>query len=335
MERTGTSDESALRRSVKVERYADVLAHVVHFGTERTEEVVRRFGFTVDRWRAIDAAWTADLAEAIRRNQQDLALRFSATLAKRRRRLAQDQPSLDAVGDAPAGPPEPGGPAASQAAPQVALPSFMATSRAVERGGASDVAPSVAAVPTPIAVAVTARAETSEPAGEKPITQAMPARSAAGDPLPFAGGAGPETALRAAIEHAEIVQGPRPSRGLDLGVTAPTEADRIAAIARRIMPFQPGAGGRDSDAAPPPEGAGQGQDATGGLTLERHASLHVELGLHPDLAAQTLRRYGLTSEQHARLDEVWQAKIAQEPAVRASWEAACARYRAWLLRNRP
>ena len=333
-----SKEGAALRRSVKVERYAEVLAHVVHFGAERTEAVVRRFGLTLDAWRALDEAWSEDLAEVIRRNQQDVALRFSATFAKRRRRLATEQPALHAVGDAPPTHVVAAGSPVGLVAAQVAVPSFMAAPRPGER----------ASVPVPAHVAALGGAPSEPPPApaasmEKPVTQAMPAVSPGGDRLPFAGEVAADVALRAALDHAENVQGPRPAKGAALAMTAPTEeGERLAAIARRILPFQPGAGGRDAQPSPtresdpgPPPGAPAAPTEGAELTLEQHASLHVELGLHPEQRLRILRRYGIEAAQHARLDAGWQAKIAQDPAVRSAWEAACARYRAWLLRNKP
>src|SRR4051812_21309674 len=91
--------ELSLRKSMKLERYAEVLAHVVHFGTDRAEEVVKRFGLSLSAFRDVDRAWTSELALGIKRQQRDQGLRFSATLAKRRQRLAKDQPPLEAIGD--------------------------------------------------------------------------------------------------------------------------------------------------------------------------------------------------------------------------------------------
>jgi hypothetical protein len=306
-----SKEGSALRRSVKVERYAEVLAHVVHFGAERTEAVVRRFGLTLDAWRALDEAWSEDLAEAIRRNQQDLALRFSATFAKRRRRLAKEQPAVEAVGDARVTQMEAGAPVASggPVTAQVAVPSFMAAPRPADRAAA--VAPTATPVPVPVVVPAQVGAlgvaAPSEPppapaaSMEKPVTQAMPAVSQVGDRLPFAGEAAADVALKAARDHAENVQGPRPAKGAALGMTAPTgEGERLAAIARRILPFQPGGGGRDAQPSPtresdpgPPPGAPAAPTEGVGLTLEQHASLHVELGLHPEQRLPILRRYGI------------------------------------------
>jgi len=353
--RSGMADPTdlqqlALRKSTKVERYAEVLAHVVHFGTERTEEVVGRFGFAVHEWRAVDAAWTNELAEGIRRNQQELALRFSAAFAKRRRRLAQDQPALEAVGDPLAKGPEPAAPGAGPPDRSArALPSFMsaasrpsAPSTRVERPlpvapvpvARLPVAPAAAPPVPPLLALDSAPRVPDAPDPEKPITQALPIMNVTGEPLPFADGVAPDVALRGAMAHADTVQGPKPSRPPSLGSTAPSDGDRLAAIARRILPFKADAGARDSDPGPPPGSPAPSPDGVLSLTLEQHASLHVELALHPDQKTQTLRRYGLSTEHYARLDTAWQAKVALDPTLRASWEQACAQYRTWILRNK-
>ncbi len=341
---TTLHDPGLLRRSVKIERYAEVLAHIVFFGTERTSEVVARFGFSIAAWRAVDAAWTDDLAEAIRRNQQDLALRFSAAFAKRRRRLVVEQPALSSVGDET---PQLGakGAASDSGTPGVALPSFMVAPKSEPeiRGHRVDVPRRRAP----------GRSET-------PTTQAMPAVSGTSEPLPFGGERPPEVALRAAIEHADAVQGPKPWSASSLGVTAPTEADRIAEIARRIMPFQKGDSAEDVASRAPPrsvepkaaDGPNERSDVAKtadadtpafapessaepiSLTLEQHAALVVELSLFPEQSAATMRRYGLSSAQHARADAAWQAKISQDAAARATWDAAVAHYRAWFLRKK-
>ncbi|MDC3961580.1 hypothetical protein [Polyangium jinanense] len=44
-----TPEDLALRKAVRLDRYAEILAHVVHFGTDRTEEVVQRFGLSLER----------------------------------------------------------------------------------------------------------------------------------------------------------------------------------------------------------------------------------------------------------------------------------------------
>ena len=71
------ADEIAFRKSVRLDDYAEILAHVVHFGTEG--DVVERFGLSLDQWRAVDRAWTNELARGAKLPQREHALAFSAT----------------------------------------------------------------------------------------------------------------------------------------------------------------------------------------------------------------------------------------------------------------
>ncbi len=85
------------RGFIVLERYAELLAHVVHFGRDRLHELIPRFGLSADQWAIIDAAWTHELAEGRRRQQHEQAERFNVTFAKTRQRLATTQPTMDAI----------------------------------------------------------------------------------------------------------------------------------------------------------------------------------------------------------------------------------------------
>ncbi|EYF08190.1 putative exported protein [Chondromyces apiculatus DSM 436] len=118
------ADPDALRRSVKLERYAEVLAHILHYRAEDLFEVLARLGVPADSWHAVDAAWTAELALGIKRQQRDQALRFSATFAKTRERLARTALPLASLGapaprDTPV-PPDPPRPLSSLPGPSEA-----------------------------------------------------------------------------------------------------------------------------------------------------------------------------------------------------------------------
>ncbi|MDC3955581.1 hypothetical protein [Polyangium jinanense] len=69
------------------------------------------------------------------------------------------------------------------------------------------------------------------------------------------------------------------------------------------------------------------------LTLERYASLCVELTAAPGHAQAVAWRYGLTHEQWKKVNAYWQGRMASEPDVRAAWERACVTYRDWLMRR--
>jgi hypothetical protein len=68
-----------------------------------------------------------------------------------------------------------------------------------------------------------------------------------------------------------------------------------------------------------------------GLTVQRYVSLRADLATRPDLARETLRRYGVPSEaSHRALDEHWREQLAARPALRAELEAAVTTYTTWL-----
>lgn len=292
-------EELALRKSLKLERYADILAHVVHFGTERTAEVVRRFGFTPEAWAAVDRAWSRELALGIKRQQHDQGLRFSTTFHKRRQRLAAEQPNLEGIGDAPAASAAPAPPAKAPSAESVALPSFMV------------------AAPKPAAAPIAKR---------PPTLPSVPAP--AEEPLPFVERA-PTAALESALAHAEKVQGPKVVKTPTPQVTTAPMNERLAALARQHLPF-------GAPAAPPRNEPAESElpESRLPLSMEQHASLRVELEVYPDRSAAVLQRYGLRAEQWASVDAGWQARIDDDPHLRTAWEQASAQYRAWLLQTK-
>jgi hypothetical protein len=86
------------RGFVALERYAEILAHVVHFGSDRLPELLPHFGLSREQWTVVDEAWTHELAEGKRRQQHEQATRFNMTFTKTRQRLVTTQPRMDAVG---------------------------------------------------------------------------------------------------------------------------------------------------------------------------------------------------------------------------------------------
>lgn len=79
-------------------------------------------------------------------------------------------------------------------------------------------------------------------------------------------------------------------------------------------------------ATPPDQGS-----ALPTLSLEQHASLHVELALWPDQVDATLERYQLTREVKALLDAQLGERIARSSALREAWDQACRTYQAWVM----
>jgi hypothetical protein len=64
------------------------------------------------------------------------------------------------------------------------------------------------------------------------------------------------------------------------------------------------------------------------LALERHASLCLELAVDAAHADEVLARYQVTAAEKERLDQVYRALFAQDPALRAKWNRAFETYRA-------
>jgi hypothetical protein len=93
-------DPRALRRAVPVDRYATILAHVVHFGPDKRAAVLERFGLDQGDWEALDPTWCADLRSVPRRQQANLAMQFTSVFARTRLQLAEEQPAVEHVGDA-------------------------------------------------------------------------------------------------------------------------------------------------------------------------------------------------------------------------------------------
>ncbi len=85
------------RGHVGLERYAEILAHIAHFGREHLPALMKPFGLSLEQWSIVDEAWSEELAEGIRRQQYEQASRFSEAFAKTRRGLASAQPGMNAI----------------------------------------------------------------------------------------------------------------------------------------------------------------------------------------------------------------------------------------------
>jgi hypothetical protein len=72
----------------------------------------------------------------------------------------------------------------------------------------------------------------------------------------------------------------------------------------------------------------------GGLSLEQHASLCVELARDPAQTAAALARYRLTAERKAELDLLWKARFSADPALEIRWKEAYRLYADFLATRR-
>jgi hypothetical protein len=75
-----------------------------------------------------------------------------------------------------------------------------------------------------------------------------------------------------------------------------------------------------------------GQQA--GLALQTYASIHAELAVAPERAAEILAKYRIAGDAAWRaLDQEWKARLAKLPETRAAFEQLLASYKEWLLRQ--
>lgn len=70
------------------------------------------------------------------------------------------------------------------------------------------------------------------------------------------------------------------------------------------------------------------------LTLQRYASLCVELAMFPDSRAGVLERYRVPSGALEPLENHWRDRFDKHPETRAEWQQFMAQYRAWLEAQR-
>ncbi len=84
-----------------LQRYAEVLAHVMHFPPESQDEVVKRLGFDPAVWRAHHDAWTMKLIAGTGERITPQWRTFGETLAQTKKRLQAEAPPLSAIGSLP------------------------------------------------------------------------------------------------------------------------------------------------------------------------------------------------------------------------------------------
>ena len=296
-----------------------------HFPADKAEEVVLRLGVRLPDWRAAASRWSSDMETSASSGRADLVQRYSTTFARTKRRLASLRPTVESLGPLPEPDPAAAGaeplpapaldhlPAPGE--PQVAVPSYMsgpspggpvvpaymqASPPPAPDSTASPPPPDVAteAVPMPIAPRSAPRVR----------TLALPVAAPPQEQLPFKPLEGTaEEAVERALAQAVSLRAPTADRPAPLGATL-----EPGATVGGPLPF-----GRS--ALPIPE-----------YTLERYASLKVELREYADRVADVLARYKLDSETAAALDDDWKRRMNADSTLRSRFLDACEKYRGWL-----
>ncbi len=349
-----------MREGLTLERYAEVMAHVRHFPRGNGQEVLARLGLNGQRWESAVLAWTDALAVESAMEEETLSTRFGTTFAKTRARLKEERPMLRSLGLLPEEIALISTPVPAQIEPtplilpepvatQVELPSYMLAERAPTHLPLAPAFVPFSAVPLPVDQPVRhPGAHLGEPVDFAPFPTrtALPAASDSASPappwmpvgmlklvsvqgtqsscevsarsaLPFEPAKNSQSALENALVEAARFQGPAPGPTMKDGLGETMDLGNLRHRLKPELPFSP-------PSAPIPS-----QSPT--LSIERYASLCVELWATPANAEQTRRRYQLTLQEWITLDAHWKARFSREPGTRAAWESACSAYRAWLV----
>jgi hypothetical protein len=283
-------------------RYAEALAHVVHFGLPAQQEVLARLD-VAEAWDGAEQTWSARLVSDGPETQRAFATTFAAT----RKRLAAETPALASIGTLPV--PAPPEPIAEAPVPVGDRPAADDLPR-VTKGAAMapDVPTYLAAVPTVPAALLDLRGTVE--GADVPCGPALPFLVSAGDD--------PERDVRNALAHGELVQGPRmPVARRRAAHPLAGTLDAAGAPQGPALPFV-GANG-------PPTGVGAPYQPP--LTLQQYASLCVDL--EADYVVDVLRQYRLSPEQKAALDTHYQRLFAERPSERLAFGGARKTYAAW------
>ncbi len=297
-----------VRQSVRLDQYATTLATILHFGAERTAEVVTRLGLTMDDWSAVDAVWTSFLAEAMRRRQADATMQFASAFFRARADLAGRGPDLASLARSLSAPV---GPAAAASSPQrvVELPTYQLREQGrAARDRGAEPAQEIASSPVRSGSA-SPPAPVRAPSAAVAPPAAVPA-PAPPEPAPRVAPAGASRSLAAA-------RGPSAMKGTFL----PDEEDILRG---QKLPFAKGA----PPAPPPPTAPAQQSGDTSemetsqlrpqagelALSVEAYARVTAQLASGADKDT-VLRGAGLDDASWLRVATGWADRLRADPAL--------------------
>ncbi len=264
-----------------VERYAEVLAHIVYFKVPSRPEVLQRLGIDPSAWAAADAKWMQALVDEALEDEHPVAAAFAAAFAPVLKRLKAEKPSIDSIGTPPSPPSPPKARSAAPVLPPPApppvdeppapavgteLPTYLLPSRPPVPAR-SPLAATSLALDLPIGPALPfAKSTGAEPPAPSPPTPPSP--SVAGDSA-------------AAPTLPRVQKAPAHLTGTMSVSDLPVAA---------VLPFAQGAAGE----AP-------------ALTLEEYASLRASLTVNGEEDAATWKQFGIVSQA---MKEALQARFA-------------------------
>lgn len=283
-----------------LERYAEVLAHLLYFKEAKPSAVLERLGVDAGDWASADRTWSKAIGDELKREDTTLAQRLSDALTPPQRRLKETQPTLEMIG--PLGPE---GPPATDPSPPPEAP------------------PVVEAPPEPMPVPVV-QVPTCALVANAP--QPMPPFEPPAPPLskPIDLGATMEPRISPLL--AEPVLPFRPADAPTRGPSQPEAAAKAPVKKSGTTAVLPVLDFSGAKALPFVEGAAPKRSATA-PQIERYAWLVATFrkAAPADLPA-TLARFGLTTESRKELEAQWAKRMAEDASLREAFLAALARH---------
>lgn len=344
---------------MEMERFAELLAHVRHFGFEHLGEVCERLSIDATDWEAAQRHWTAALAENAKTDEAALVMAFGKRQSEVEAELAERQPKLEDLGpestedpmaDTVAGvEPDDRGEASLPSSPEV--PSFTETPPAIvepRHVHTPTPAPAVGTAPSPWAdhPRTPEVAPARSPASASAIDVTAPAAPAIGEALPFEGkvaapppvsakahpAAGATVEAKAPLTDEPDVDGTAMITELNLEDPLPFADGDVAPPSTSVLDEpNPDAGATafvsaltDDDLATPFEAASTT------LSVEQYASLQAELTVYPLQHETVLQRYRLDRASLIKLDTSFAKRFAASPADKARYDSLRVRYAEWL-----
>lgn len=353
-----------------LEGYAEVLAHIRHFGKIKGAEVLERLAISDSQWSNAQSLHSSALVDASEAGDPEPGDRFGATFVETRARLAREQPLLETLG------PRASDAASEQAAPpaeSASAPEGSATSAPLEsptsqpfaktalprapasgQDGRSPWAQGAASAGAPPSAAYMASGVLSPPAavafggaGGAPILPSYLVNTPA--PIIHSAPTPPTEDINATAELRVVPSGPALPFSKDAAPTPflpPEEpklrpsprdpCDETASLpailaVKPILPF-----GRQAAAPVPATPADDGTVVEPGmLTLAQYASLCAELATLLQPRATVLLRYGLADDAaRTRQETYWARRMKKNDPLKAKYKELVTSFQEYLERLR-
>ncbi|MGK3960149.1 hypothetical protein WMF01_06185 [Sorangium sp. So ce1667] len=293
--RAGKKAVEGSEGELNLERYAEIVAHVLYFGDVHCPELLRRLDVNPAVWRRTVRSYSESISAEARQGRTDLAERFIAALTPVRARLAVEQPPLSAIGN---------------------------------QAFDANVKPGASLVPMSITGRIDCDVSLETSPALPPESSPLPAR-----PTYLTGARGSSDPSTSGADFDQPLPNPgsRDSssywmlhHGSPASLTLPPSAP--------LWPTPPDL--MTGQLSAPSQCTGPDVTSTAILTaaerplstaaplwvaLEKHAALCAELVIDPACTALILSRCGLSLEEKQRIDAQWWSLFASNPALWEAW----------------